>query len=75
VTSNTQREGQTSPNQQLNKKNGKKDNLPPNKAFKRLVLENSSFLKLYRQKNATHVLDRETASSVVHNLDYEQIGR
>lgn len=47
--------------------------LPKNKTFKRIDLENSTFLKMYMQKNATHVGDRENATSVMQNLDYEQI--
>lgn len=47
----------------------------PKTGFKRIELENSSILKLYRQKNATHVGDRENASSVMCNLDYDKINR
>lgn len=47
----------------------------PKTHFKRLELENSSVLKMYRQQNATHVGDRENATSVMCNLDYDMIGK
>ena len=47
----------------------------PKTGYKRINLQNSSFLKLYRQKNATHVGDRENANSVMSNLDYDLVGK
>ena len=47
----------------------------PKTNFKHIGIENNSFLKLFRQKNATHVGDRENALSVLSNLDYDQVGR
>jgi hypothetical protein len=33
-----------------------------------MKISNNNFLKLYRQKNATHDRDRENATSIVQNL-------
>jgi hypothetical protein len=51
------------------------EGLPENKQIKTIHLKDSSILKQYRQKNATHVGDRESAISVSNNFDYDKIGR
>lgn len=47
----------------------------PNTDFKRISLQESSFLKLFRQKNAAHVGDRENAFSVMTNFNYDIAGK
>ena len=47
----------------------------PKTDYKRISLQESSFLKLFRQKNATHVGDRENAFSVMTNFNYDVIGK
>lgn len=56
----------------------KKQNRPPDEAAKLEVpsvapptLKDRSYLQLHRNKNETHVNDREKASSIVHNLVYD----
>lgn len=37
--------------------------------FKREVIQNKEYLKLYRSKNDTHSGDREKASSILQNMN------
>ena len=48
--------------------------LPVNNTIKKIPLKNTDFLKGYRQKNAIHTGDRESAISVSCNFDYDLIG-
>jgi len=48
--------------------------LPANKVVERIRLKDSNILKNFRQKNAIHPGDRESALSVSCNFNYDLVG-
>ncbi|CAI2377477.1 unnamed protein product [Moneuplotes crassus] len=46
--------------------------LPPTQKYVRLNLEDKEYMKLFMQNNPVHDNDREKASSIAHNISYNQ---